>query len=170
MVPEIFWLTVPISTFSSSCTYVWYAPTSQVSIFIPEAVTNENGMRMSNWRWEFDGTFLTTPVTWNSNHRVHHSKCIILPIGSSSPKYFFAVSSVRMIKLGSENDFLGLPFTNGNVKISMKEGSTPHTLTWKTLSSNFKGRLTLWNIRAEFFISGYSSFSATASGPGPTAE
>ena len=44
----------------------------------------------------------------------------VFPIASSSPKYFFAIPSVRIIELGSVSTVAGSPSRNLNENISKK--------------------------------------------------
>src|SRR4030042_1920168 len=48
----------------------------------------------------------------------------ILPIGSSFPKYFFAVSSVRTVENGSVRSVCLSPLISGNENIEKKDSST----------------------------------------------
>jgi len=72
------------------------------------------------------GTFLAIPVTLSSSSLLTE---ITLPRGSSSPKYFLAVSSVRTTDEGSERAAEGSPLISGNENILRKEGSTAQTMS-----------------------------------------
>jgi len=60
---------------------------------------------------------------------------IILPIGSSLPKYFLANFSVNTITCGSLRAVLGLPFKKGIVKMSkIVESAQKNLVSLNTLS------------------------------------
>ena len=58
-------------------------------------------MKKSAWKWVFAGMFSMTPVTVSNMKPL--SAMIVLPIGSSSPKYLRAVSSLMTREYGASS-------------------------------------------------------------------
>src|SRR5688572_25904444 len=77
---------------------------------------------MLKWKCELAGTSLMTAVTFNDPPQQDIFN--VFPIGSSSPKYFFAIDSVITTDVTSLNAVLGSPLINVYVKMSKKLLST----------------------------------------------
>src|SRR5918993_389608 len=91
---------------------------SQLSSTLPICLKEES---MSKWKCELPGTSLMTAVTFNDPQQAIF---IVFPIGSSSPKYFFAIDSVITTDVTSLKAVLGSPLMNVYVKMSKKLLST----------------------------------------------
>ena len=61
---------------------------------------------------ELDGISFITPETSHANCSLSALKIIILPIGSASLKYFFAIRSVITTLFGASKTLSGSPFTS----------------------------------------------------------
>src|SRR5687767_2919483 len=77
---------------------------------------------MLKWKCELSGTSLMTAVTFNDPPQQDIFN--VFPIGSSSPKYFFAIDCVITTDVTSLNAVLGSPLINVYVKMSKKLLST----------------------------------------------
>ena len=115
---------------------------------------------------EFFGMSLITALTVKG---YLFSMVMVLPTGLSSPKYFFASFSDRMIECGSRNADRASPDISGSVKTFRIPESA--ALTWvskKTLSPMRNSILGRKAIRAVSLISGIRSFQTGAQGWGVT--
>ncbi len=84
---------------------------------------------------EFEGDFSAIPVTTKSACSCPLMRVRVLPMGSASPKYLRAWSSVRTMELLWENTEEGVPTSRGKEKAWKKDLSTCVIFSLKSFPS-----------------------------------